>query len=332
MPTTTALVAVNRVQRRGRIATTATVTDGSAPTLLDFVNEAAREVFETAEWEFLTRHDGELAVVPRTAYTGTFTATLNSTTVSNIAQNAYATYYGAFRSRLVLTEHATHGGTSFAIATATHPAADDVYTLETAFPGATTSGLNGFVYVVDYQLPATVRDILSVRHEENELKLEFVDKTFTFDSMEPAAHLVTDNQPQIIYVGGSVKATVTSGTATTALGIMVWPVATEKYVLSYSYRYLHPELSAAADVLDAPSVIVDLIVDKATAKAYRSAVFNDPEMAQQIELDVARRFQRLLGANNPAPQRRMILRSHDQATGASQFGSRPRDPRTFYTP
>lgn len=332
MPTTTALVLVQRVARRLRKGAVSDFSGDLGAVLLDLVNSAQREVLETAEWDFLTRHDGELVVVPRTEYTGTFTATINSATVTNVGQSNHSTYYGAFRSRLVLTEHTTHGNTSFAITTATHPAADDVYTLETAFPGASGSGLNGTIFVIDYQLPTTVRDVLSVRHEDDDIKVSFADRTETFDRYIPSAHLEDSDSPDLVIVGGSVEATVTTGTPTTKLGLMVWPIPTVAYVLSYSYRYLHPGHSATTDTLDAPDFIADLIVDKACALAYRSAVANDPEMADSLESDIARRFQRHLTHNSPQPQRRRILRSHDQAAGPSLFQHRPANSRVFYEP
>jgi hypothetical protein len=334
MPTTTALVMVNRMNsllRKGGPSSLSSVTTDPGAVYLVLLNAAKNEIF-TFDWDSDKRHDGELVTVARRSYTGTFTATNASTTVTNVAQNHYASFYGSFRSRLVLTEDATAGGTSYAITTATHPAADDVYTLETAFHGTGGSGLNGFVYVVDYQLPATVKDVLSVRHEEDEVKLGFVDRTHTFDRLEPAAHDVQSDSPEIVYVGGTVEATVTSGTPTNALGLMVWPVPTAAYLLSYSYRYLHPQLAATTDVLDAPEALVDLVVDRAVAKAYRSAVANDPEMADRIDVDVARRIALLQKVNSPAPARRSVLKSHDHVGGATQFGSRPANPRTFYTP
>ena len=333
MPTTTAITLVNRVSRALRKGEATSVTDDKGAVLLDFVNASMREVLETAEWDFLMRSDGELVVVPRIAYTGSFLATPASTQIINVGQVDYLTFIGSFRTRLVITSDATHGGTSFAVDTAEHPTTSDRYHLTTAYPGTGGSLLDGFVYVVDYQLPATVRDVLSVRHEEDELPVEFVEKTQTFDRFVPTAHLVTQDSPDLVIVGGSVTSTVaTGGTSTTAVGLMVWPVPTVAYVLSYSYRYLHPELTATTSTLDAPLSHADLIVDKACARAYRSAVANDPDMADRIEADVARRFQRLLGQNSPQPERRMVLRSHDAASGPSQFGSRPRDPRVFYTP
>jgi hypothetical protein len=331
---TDALTIVERVARRLKLKQVSSFTDDHAPTLLDFVNEAKREVLETAEWDFLTRHDGELVVVPRTAYEASFQVTNGSTLVTNVGQIDHATYRGDFRTRLVITGSASHPQTSFAVASVNHPTVSDRYTLETPWPGTSETLINGMVYVVDYQLPATVRDVLSVRHEETEIAVQFVDKTASFDRLIPSAHLDEQDSPDLVIVGGSVTSTFETGvgSATTATGLMVWPVPTVAYVLSYSYRYLHPDLSAETDVLDVPPVLIDLLVDKAMGKAYRSAVANDPDMAERIEADVARRFQRLMIQNSPQPEARRVLQSHDANTGPSQFGSRPRNERVFYTP
>lgn len=334
MPTVTALTLVERVSRRLKLATVSSFTDPHAPVLLDFVNESMREVLETEAWDFLTRNDGELMVVPKYDYLASFQVTLASTVAVNVGQVDHATYRGAFRTRLVITGSASHPQTSFAVVSNNHPTVSDRYTLATAWPGTSESLINGTVYVVDYQLPATVRDVLSVRHEEDEIAVQFVDRTSTFDQYIPTAHLESSDSPDLVIVGGSVTSTFETsvGAATTALGLMVWPIPTVAYLLSYSYRYLHPDLTAVGDVVDAPKAHVDLIVDKAMAKAYRSAVANDPDMAEMIEADVARRFARLRGVDSPQPQRRMVLRSHDQATGPSQFGSRPANSRVFYEP
>lgn len=324
---------VNRVRRQLRHGDTSAFTDSLSPVLLDLVNAAKNEVHEMFDWDFDIRHDGELRTVARRSYTGSFTATAASASVTNVGNTHAASFVGNFRSRLVLTEDLTAGGTSFAIATATVSGADDAYVLETAFTGTGGSGLNGFVYVCDYQLPSTVKDVLSVRHEEDEIQVALIDKTLTFDRIMPAPHDTQTDSPEIVYVGGSVESTTASGgTSTTAPGLMVWPVPTTAYLLSYSYRYRHPQLSATTDTHDAPYAIVDCIVDKAVAKAYRSAVSNDPEMAVQIELDVARRLARLSQLSSPAPQRRTILKSHDRVGGSTQFGSAPANSRTFYTP
>jgi hypothetical protein len=338
VPTTTALTAVERVSRRLKLSPVSSFTDQHAPTLLDFLNESIHEVLETAEWDFLTRHDGELVVVPKVAYDfgtglGPFTVNNGSLIVTALGQVDHAQFVGDFRSRLVVTDSASHPRTSFAIASAEHPGASDRYHLETPWPGTSEILRNGFVYVVDYQLPTTVRDVLSVRHEEDEIAIQFVDRTTTFDQLIPSAHLDEQDSPDLVIVGGSVTSTfeTASGSATTRLGLMVWPVPTVAYMLSYSYRYLHPDLSAETDVIDAPNPVVDLLIDKAMAKAYRSAVANDPELADRIESDVARRFQRLLLQNSAQPQRRMVLRSHDHAT-TPPIGSRPTNSRVFYTP
>ena len=337
MPTTTALVAVNRVWRMLRHPDVTAFTDTLSPAVLDAVNAAMHEVLETAEWSFLARHDGELSVVPRTQYTASFLVTNGSATISNVGQVDDATYRGSFRTRLVVTGSPTHGQTSFAVASTDRPGISDRYHCDTTWPGASndiSTLYDGTVYVVDYQLPTTVRDVLSVRHEEDEVKVQFIDRTETFDTYIPTAHLEDSDSPDLVIVGGQVTSTFEYGvgSASRALGLMVWPLPTEAYVLSYSYRYLQPDLSATTDTIDAPNSIVDLIVDKATARMYRSAVSNDPDMAERIEADVARRYQRLLHQDSPMPQRRQVLRSHDFATGPSQFGSRPANSRVFYEP
>ena len=51
MPTITALTAVERVSRRLKLASISSFTDPTAPVLLDFVNEAKREVLDTPALE-----------------------------------------------------------------------------------------------------------------------------------------------------------------------------------------------------------------------------------------------------------------------------------------
>lgn len=308
--------------------------------LLDLVNTAKNEVFEMFEWDFDKRHDGIVTTIAPLTYAsavGTCVATNGSATVAVVGVTDYTTITaGESRSHIAITSDASFGATYFGILTGRHPTTSDSYVIETEWPGTTigladTSAVS--ILTADYVLPATVRDVLSVMVEEQQVALGFVDKVHDIDDVIPNRFDTTSDVPEVCYVGGTLTPTEVFGdTATLGLGLMLYPAPSEVYTVRYSYRYRHPQLSATTDTVEAHVAVVDCIVDKAVAKAYRSAVANDPEMAQQIELDVARRLVRLSSLTSPTPARHASLKSHDRIGGVTQFGSRPSNPRNFGAP
>jgi hypothetical protein len=321
---------VNRVRREIGWEDVAAVTDRVSVILVDLIGAAQREVLETLEWNFTDRHDGVLKLVKKRSYT-TATATAASTTVSIVGGTDYTKYAGAFRSRLVVTEDAAYGETSFIVTNAATSGGDDTYTIDLAWPGTTGTGnLNADLFVAEYQLPATVGDVLSVRDEEGDVSMEFVDKTTTFDMLYPNQHQSTAAQQTMVHVGGTTTNTTLSGaTATTLLGMWVWPVPTEDKVLRYSYRYRPAALALLTDSLDVPEHIVDDIVDLSVARAFRSKIAHDPDLAAQREISTQARLRRKQQMTNPQPGQRRSLQSHDRNAGRNQFGAGPRNPREF---
>jgi hypothetical protein len=326
----TLLQLVNRVRREIGQEDVAAVTDRVSVILVDLIGAAKREVLETLEWDFADRHDGVVKLVKKRSYT-TASATNASTTVSIVGGTDYTKYAGAFRSRVVVTEDADYGSTSFIVTNAATSGGNDTYTIDLAFPGTTGAGnLNADLFVCEYQLPATVGDVLSVRDEEGDVALEFVEKTTTFDQLVPNPHQTESAQPTTVYVGGTTTNTTLSGAAaTTLLGLWVWPIPTVDIVLRYSYRYRNAELSLLTDTLDAPDHVIDDIVDLAIARAYRSKIAHDPELAAQREISTQARLRRKQQMTSPQPGQRRSLASHDRRGGTNQFGSRPRNPREF---
>jgi hypothetical protein len=327
----TLLQLVNRVRRGIGWEDVSAVTDRVSVVFVDLIGAAQREVLETAEWDFAQRHDGVVKLVKKRSYTTGTTATAVASVVSGGTVD-YTKYAGAFRTRLVVTDDASYGSTSFNVTTAATSGGFDGYTIDLPYPGATQIGsANVDLFVCEYQLPDTVSDVLSVRDEEGDLRLEFVDKSTRFDALFPNAHQLESSQPTTVYVGGmTTNTTLVGGTATTALGLWVWPIPTFDSVLRYSYRYRFPDLTTAASILDVPAHIADDIVDLAVARAYRLKIASNPDLAAQMEIATQARLKRKRAMTSAQPTQRRSMGSHDrQGAGRNQFGAEPRNPREF---
>lgn len=332
----TALQLVNRIRRKLRMGPDLSAfssTDELTNVLLDMLNEGKREVLEHREWDFDIRHDGILKCVKERTYT-TGTSVVSLTNIGNTGVDVSATYSGSLRSRVMVTSDATYGDTSFIITNITNTGGNDVYTIGVGWPGSTDGAASLKIFASEYILPSTVRDVLSVRHEEGEIALHFLDKSTELDPALPNPNLDSSDQPEAVYVGSTVRNTTLDGADPSyGLGMMVHPIPSENVVIHYSYRYRHPDLTAAtSEIENVPAHVEDLIVDAAVARAQMSGVANDPTLAALNVREVRRRADEAVKMTRPDPGRRRSLRSHDRRATRDQFGSRPRNPRTFYTP
>jgi hypothetical protein len=327
---------VNRVRRKLKWedVSSFSATDDLTNVLIDCVNEAKRDVLENYEWDFDIRSDGIFKTVAARTHTNAVTITNGGTTATVVGGTFFGDYDGGdLRMRIRLTEDPTYGDTAFIVTGSNTSGGNDVYTLETSWPGATASGGSGSaeLLVSEYIMPTTVRDVLSVMVEDVNVYVEFVDKAETIDQQLTNPFLTQSTQPEICYVGGSTTPTVLTGnTATPGLGIWLYPVPSSVYLVRYTYRYRHPAMSATTDVLQVPDHVVDHIVNLAEAIAHRTRVAPDLEAAAQIEALANTKLMRSARRSGSQPLERMTLQSHDRRGGGMPAGS-PKNPRVFYS-
>jgi hypothetical protein len=144
--------------------------------------------------------------------------------------------------------------------------------MDAPWPGSSTSAAVVNLFFAEYILPATVRSIVSVKHEEKELNLRKIDAGATFDEVIPRPYDRFDD-PTTVAVGGLDIPTYeyTGGPPEPGLRMIVWPAPKEPVILRYSYYYEHPRLVNATDALvGVPASIVEDIVRIARADAMSS--------------------------------------------------------------
>lgn len=337
----TLLQMVNRFRRKLKWEDVSSFSSGDDLTTaaIDFINEAKRDVLENYEWDFDLRNAAFSTIAPLeyASAVGQVVITNGAATVLVPGVNNYATITGGnSRSRLAVTTDAAFGTTYFNILTGQHPSASDSYVIEMPWPGTSRSLFDASALTIltaEYVLPATVRDVLSVTLEEADVHVDFVDKAETLDRVVPNAFQSTSSVPEVCFVGGNALPTVTFGTTQVpGVGVWLYPVPSEVYLVRYTYRYRHPAISAIADVLYVPDHVVDLVVDLAVARAMRTRVAPDLEASQQLEAATMQRLGRSVRRTGFQPLERMSLKSHDRRGGGIPSSGGPRNPRIFYTP
>lgn len=330
MPDFTALQLVNRVRRRMHMGDAADLTDALSKALLDLVNEAKDYILETRNWDFDARHDGVLNTRSKLTSSGTTLVISDSTSYTStaftpddsvarivVADTSTNTNQAQTSYRIVSLNPATGGGTL------------DSPWLGTTFP----STADAYIYFAEYKLPDTVKDVLSVRYQDDDVELRFVGRNESFHKVVPRMHDRITNDPELVVVGSMVTPTYdsTGSASTPGLGLLVYPAPLYTYRLDYSYTVRHPALSASQDLENVPDSVVHDIVLEAEALAYGSSVANDPDLAKSAHQRVEVRASRHHQVNTADPRRRMRLRSLD-ARGGTDAGSRPVDEDVFYTP
>lgn len=283
--------------RSGEVLTTIASTDEESAMMVRTLNRAARTVLESHQWPFDVRDDGHVLFdAPFTISDATGSTVLkDNTNVSWASQADYAEIVARLHGdpwRLLFTDAATYPNTSYRVLNASGIAFSGGTVSLLISPGYldATTNVEPDLYFFQNEalLPTTVRRVLSVRHQERPLQLDFVERHVAFDRAVPRQFDRT-GQPEWVYVGGSVTSTYDTDQATagtTGIGMMVWPLPNERTKLDYSYVYRHPELVNATDTLaGVPDRIVDLIVDRAWLYMLTSNAESDPALANQVRAD-----------------------------------------------
>lgn len=308
---TTALEMVNRVLRRHRQDEVSAFSEPLPKSVLDAVNEAAREIVSERNWPWNVRTDGVLTTTP--AYTGDDAALTHGVNVFAVQSFSAGTspLAGDFVTRIVLPSDASFGDTAFRVTEVATSGGGVVGYIETTWPGTTKVSIGNYhtykLFACEYLLPATVGKIVSVRHEAAPLRVTELDPWVTFDELIPRAHDTMSDSPEFIGVGGMALGTHTGTPGTKKLRMLVWPVPSESLVLHYTYQHRPAAMAVVTDYLDFPDEIIDVVVDLAFAKTQMNMVGNNPtagaanmRMAMQT---AAAKYQN--NASDPSRRRRV---------------------------
>jgi hypothetical protein len=303
------------------------LTDRLSVVLLDLVNEAKDYVLETRNWDFDTRHDG--IIVTKGVATDSATTVTNGLTAFTCAGGSPTPDASIDVAYLLISADAAQGDTAYRIVHANM----GVGILDSAWLGtsAAANATSTIMYPI-YKLPVTVKDVLSVRFQSDDLELKFVSRDETFNRVIPRFHDEISDDPRIVAVGSQVTTSYTTGgTPQVGTGVLIYPCPETSYRLDYSYTRRHPQLTDSQGLENVPDTIVHDIVLEAEALAYGSSVANDPDLEQRAHRLVELRTGRHHQVNTADPTRRTVLRSLDSKAGPSTW-SRPDDPDVFYEP
>lgn len=320
----TALQLANRIRRmlREEDLSSFTTADGSGQAILDRLNDAMLTVLNDRVWDFMIRHDGimmfDRAIIPNPNITSVTTGSSNFVVGAGV-DLPRAPLIG----RIAFTSDSGFGNTALRLVAQAPILA--TATLDDFWPGATAAAptLVANTYSWEYILPATVRSILSARHEQQELRLEFVDKNIDFDSIFPRPWDHTDDSPELLIIGGTglgtaFNTTPPASSPSTIYGTIarVYPVPSADLRVEYSYVLEPLVFSATTDEYTyIPEKVNDLIVDLAYARCQQVGIGNEPQMGIALEARVQANLRNTWGAHRPAAGQRRILRSLDAKGG-----------------
>lgn len=329
---------INRVRRRHRFPDVTTLTaDDLVSPVQDALNESARQVLESRSWDFLIRHDGMLTTRPRVQASGVVILKLGGLDqISDTVPSTTATdHAGDFVTRARITSDASFGDTSFRVPSVRNFGGQSVYFLDTAWPGSSDLAASLELFAAEYLLPDTVGDVLSVRHQEQDLELCFVPRQHGFDSVVQRYHESFSDSPRVVYVGAQITSTYDRDQASsgdTGLGMLLYPTPESELALHYSYRYRHADMTETTDTLvGVPNHVVDQIIELAVAKTYISHIGNDINLGAKIRDDAMENLDRLYAMHRPDPARRVSFGSHFGGGGRLRYGGRPKNPQVFHT-
>jgi hypothetical protein len=337
----TALQIVNRVLRK--ISKTTIGTSFSDTNLgnqaLDAVNEAVRAIIDTHTWDSLKKRDGML--ITKAELTATDTAAVVSGSASVTVTGT--TMYTALSARqdavvyLTVTSDGNYANTAFRVIDITRSSGNSVFTLADTpgseiFPGTTDAAASVRVNVPEYVLPSFVKMVHSVRYEEEDIELRFVDETTRLDEVEPSLNEDTGS-PEVIAVGGTSTGTgetsTTKGFTETTDGndgtrLIVRPTPDEDYVLHYSYSFKPTNLVEVSDTLDGlTESMVDDVVLRATALMQLTTGESDVDLAQmnmQLSRDAVEKKR---SASRSDAGRKRVIRSLDSKGGRRAYPNLP---------
>lgn len=337
----TALTLVNRVRRELKIGETTTFTDLVSKRVLDAVNDSVATIFGNWDWDCDIRHDGIQQCCPEINYAATGGITNGSATVTlpTASPSPFATIEtNRGVPRAVFTEDTAYGDTALRITT--HASGISVV-LDKSWPGTTDASATVQVVTNQFMLPVTVRKVLSVRHQETQVRLEEANRSQAFDRIIQRPHETVDDQPELVLIGGQDRHLYNSGTSYSAAQIAaqtwtsmtVYPTPSTAILLHYSYVIAHAEMTATTDTLDyvdrsLESIVVKLafarcMQDTAVPVANFGGIANAGVALEQRALGEAQALHRNQSRD---PGRHRVLGSNfSNSRAAVDFGRLPRN-------
>ncbi len=333
----TALQLVNKVRKKHRFGDVAAFSDVLTLSILDALNAATCTVLEDRTWWFQKRDDGLFNTVAFETI-DPFDLIVSATGLWTVTPYATAWTNGSFIRRMVVTSDADYSNTSIKVLSSEDDGAGGMRGDLQSWPGA-ANVVNGIVDVMvsEFIMPATVREITSVRHQEQELKLRFVARDVDFYRAFPMDQLEVNDDPTMAVISsfGENTAEGFNGTYTNQVeGILLqlYPVPEGILQINYSYVYQQPELTAITDTISGVTPGVEnIIVDLAYAYTMQSGVgTKGVEEGIEIEKLALVRMLRAHNAQDPNQMRRSRVDSLDYVV-RSPMGPRwpGRDVETF---
>lgn len=336
----TALQLVNRVRRELRWGDTADFTDDLSKVVLDRVNDAQATIFETWDWDCDIRHDGVLTTVAKVSDFDC-QVTAASTVIISVNASLSAELLTAYDRRAVLrfvvTTDSTQSDIAGRIAWGQNVTSGlTAYMAASAkWIGSTTTTTSAMDIVAnEYGLPSTVRKILSVTSQGEDVRLEEMNRSQIYDRAVQRPHDLIDDGVICVAIGG--KSAIT-GIRTEGITIapteelyptiLIYPTPSSAYQLNYSYLIQRSDLSATTDTFSADRSLETALVKLAFARCMQDAVgdFN-PEAGMTLEQRALRELAALHSNEMRDLGRHRVLGSNFCETGAKiDFGRLPRN-------
>lgn len=327
----TALQMVNRVLKNLGQSDVATFTTNDRSALaLEHVNQAARSLFEEQSWDWLLRHDGALRLRPSHSG-GVFTITNvetapDSVSVAQVGVNIPGTKVANFvfdsvGAYFIYDDDAKWSNISSKIQGGFDGPTFTSFLLEHEWHSNVSIPVDLDMRIIfpEYILPTKVQTVSSVRYQQEEVTIRFIDPDTTFDRLVPAPH-VEEGPPEVIMVGGQSVHTITNFSSTTlgspptpSLRAFVWPIPDDDYLLNYSYVIKPDALAELTDTFPGvPESAIDRIVDDATAEMMLMIPTSDPTLGELNRRSSLQKRERVLSQHRPDKGRRFSMRSLDR--------------------
>lgn len=332
MASTTALTMVNRLLRRHGWEDYTTFTEPETLLALDLVNQAIRDLLMMRDYPWNIRSDGTLRLrAPLEDTDDGCTVTAASATIAAGSYSGTETDYtgganaGVTVSKLLVTGASSHTTTAMQVLSVEEFGGALVCTLNGAFPGGNQTNKAFRFYFDEYVLGDTVAKVVSVRHQDQPVRLLEAPAHTPLDEILPRRHDAY-GPPELVAIGGTATATYDEGAVdagTEGLRLVVWPPPDARYMLNYSYKERIAALTTTTSTLVAPDEFVDDVIDRAEALSNMTQRFNSPELAQQQLRNTMLTAERKWTNSQVDPSRRHGLKSIDSG------GNRRRDPTSY---
>lgn len=268
MAATTALELINKVRLLRRQPTVTGISTDEDTATLNALNMAIEDILGVRRYEFDKRHDGQIVLKAPLTITSVDWPTVGGTTATLTHSSSFETtdLGGDFVTRILPTGDDEYANTPFRVDSYTaNPTTTATVTMAVGAPVAETITGCKLVYT-EYMLPDTVREVLNVTYQEEEINLQAMAPNARFEEWIPNT-ATEDGEPEVVAIGGFDEGTYDDATdVAPKLRMAVWPLPDDEYVLNYSYFYRHPELTVATSRLEGvPQEVVSDIVMQATA-------------------------------------------------------------------